>query len=522
MNFKFLIMSIYIYNSLTRKKEEFVPLSSQEVKMYVCGPTVYDEPHIGHARSAYIFDVVRRYLKYRGYAVKFVRNVTDVDDKIIDKARKEFEGEDLNSAVAKVSKKYLGAYSQDMKTLGIQEPDFEPKATEYVSKENPAMQKFIEFLIERGVAYVSGGDVYFDIKKAKDYGKLSGQSIEKMSSGIRVAPDEKKRNPLDFALWKAAKENEPSWDSPWGNGRPGWHIECSVMSSAILGDEFDIHGGGLDLIFPHHENEIAQSEGAGKKFARIWMHHGLLTINGQKMSKSLGNFITVKDFFENEHPLKLKLFFLSAHYRSPIDYNEKAIHIASENIETFDVFFRETKKIETKIQSVNGDFTEANEFKNRFIRAMDDDFNTPVALSVLLEMVSCANKHIDQNDTKGALAISKALIELLEILNLKEIQIWAQETISPREMEEIVSMLDSLQQEYKNEFEKYNIDLILLTNLYDVSGKQEKLIRNFINLRDSARKKKDFLLSDRIRNDLSKIGIILEDTKEGTTWRRRL
>ncbi|MFA4854601.1 MAG: cysteine--tRNA ligase, partial [Candidatus Omnitrophota bacterium] len=277
-------MPIFIYNSLSRKKEEFIPLQPPEIKMYVCGPTVYDQPHIGHARSAYIFDVIRRYLIYKGYKVTFARNVTDVDDKIIEKAREEYKGEDLNSAVQKVAKKYLDAYHEDMRQLGILEPDVEPKATEYVCESKPAMQKFIEELIKRGAAYVSGGDVYFDIRKAKDYGKLSNQATEKMEAGVRIAPGEKKKDPLDFALWKSAKVNEPSWDSPWGRGRPGWHIECSVMSSDILGDEFDIHGGGLDLIFPHHENEIAQSEGAGKKFARYWIHHGLLTINGQKMS----------------------------------------------------------------------------------------------------------------------------------------------------------------------------------------------------------------------------------------------
>ncbi|MDD5409704.1 MAG: cysteine--tRNA ligase, partial [Candidatus Omnitrophica bacterium] len=251
---------IFIYNSLSRKKEELIPLKPKEIKMYVCGPTVYDQPHIGHARSAYIFDVIRRYLTYRGYEVKFVRNVTDVDDKIIDKAQKEFKGEDLNEAVKKVSAKYLDLYHEDMKSLGILDPDVEPKATEYVDKEKPLMQQFIGQLIKNDCAYVSEGDVYFDIKKAKNYGKLSNQAIDKMEAGSRIAPGEKKKDPLDFALWKAAKEGEPSWDSPWGKGRPGWHIECSVMSSDILGDEFDIHGGGLDLIFPHHENEIAQSE----------------------------------------------------------------------------------------------------------------------------------------------------------------------------------------------------------------------------------------------------------------------
>ncbi len=313
---------IYIYNSLTRKKEEFKPIKGGHVGMYVCGPTVYDEPHIGHARSAYIFDVVRRYLEYRKYKVTFVRNVTDVDDKIIEKAANEFKGEDLNSAVRKVSEKYLAAYREAMASLDIRPPTEEPRATKYISR----MTEFIGALIKRDAAYESGGDVYFDIKKAKDYGKLSHQSLDKMESGARVAPGEKKKDPLDFALWKAAKEGEPFWDSPWGMGRPGWHIECSVMSSDILGSEFDIHGGGLDLIFPHHENEIAQSEAAGAKFARYWLHHGLLTINGQKMSKSLGNFVTIKDFiYKYKNADLLKLLFLSTHYAHPVDYTEEKI-----------------------------------------------------------------------------------------------------------------------------------------------------------------------------------------------------
>ncbi|MDP2831449.1 MAG: cysteine--tRNA ligase, partial [Candidatus Omnitrophota bacterium] len=333
-------MPIFIYNSLSRKKEELIPLKPKEIKMYVCGPTVYDQPHIGHARSAYVFDVIRRYLIYRGYKVKFVRNVTDVDDKIIDKAQKEFQVQDLNAAVKEVSTKYLNLYHEDMKSLGILEPDVEPKATEYVCPKNPLMQKFIQQLIEKGCAYVSEGDVYFDIKKAKGYGKLSNQAIEKMEVGTRIAHGEKKKDPLDFALWKSAKEGEPAWDSPWGKGRPGWHIECSVMSSDILGDEFDIHGGGIDLIFPHHENELAQSEAAGKKFAKYWIHHGLLTINGQKMAKSLGNFITVKDFLEKyKNADLLKLLFLSTHYLHPVDYTNDKIQEAKQALDRISILW---------------------------------------------------------------------------------------------------------------------------------------------------------------------------------------
>lgn len=417
-------MPIFIYNSLSRKKEELIPLKPEEIKMYVCGPTVYDQPHIGHARSAYIFDVIRRYLIYRGYKVRFVRNVTDVDDKIIDKAQKEFPGEDLNSAVKKVSMKYLDLYHEDMKSLGILEPDAEPKATEYVSSENPLMQDFIEQLINNGCAYVAEGDVYFDIRKAKDYGKLSNQAIGKMESGARIALGEKKKDPLDFALWKSAKVGEPAWDSPWGRGRPGWHIECSVMSSDILGDEFDIHGGGIDLIFPHHENEIAQSEGAGKKFAKYWIHHGLLTINGQKMSKSLGNFITVKDFIEKyKDPDLLKLAFLSTHYLHPVDFTEEKIEEARKQKKSFDEFFNKVNNwglLEKgrEIEFSNIDKTNIDSVCLKFKDAMDDDFNTPQALACLFELIDIGSRFVSTDKEKAFIYVNNKIKEFFSILSL--------------------------------------------------------------------------------------------------------
>jgi cysteinyl-tRNA synthetase len=422
-------MPIFINNSLTRKKEEFIPLKPKEVSMYVCGPTVYDEPHIGHARSAYIIDVIRRYLTYKGYKVKFVRNVTDVDDKIIDKARKEFPGEDLNSAVKKVSEKYLDFYHKDMARLGIMEPDVEPKATEFIS----SMQRFISLLIERGVAYVSGGDVYFDIKKAKDYGKLSNQSIDKMETGARVLAGENKKDPLDFALWKSAKEGEPYWDSPWGKSRPGWHIECSVMSSDILGDKFDIHGGGIDLIFPHHENEIAQSEGAGKEFAKYWIHHGLLTINGQKMSKSLGNFITIKDFINKyRYPDLLKLFFLSTHYSNPIDYTEEKIIECAKRKDSFDGFFQnvstwkqiwnhtELVALRNKVKApfTDKDKDRVDSISEKFRQAMDDDFNTPQALGHLFELMDLGLGFISFDKEEGFSYIELLLKEFLNLFGI--------------------------------------------------------------------------------------------------------
>lgn len=461
-------MSIFIYTTSARKKEEFLPIKKGKVSMYVCGPTVYDVPHIGHARSAYIFDVIRRYLEYKGYDVKFVRNVTDVDDKIINKAKEEFPGEDLNSAVKKVSAKYLKTYHDDMKALGIRPPAEEPKATEYI----PKMVKFIQLLVKNGCAYETDGDVYFDIKKAKDYGKLSGQNLQNLEAGVRIAPGENKKDPLDFALWKKAKPEEPSWKSPWGLGRPGWHIECSVMSSDILGDEFDIHGGGIDLVFPHHENEIAQSGGAGYRFARYWLHNGLLTINGEKMAKSLGNFITIKDFIDKyADPDYLKLFFVSAHYRSPIDYTEAKIEEAKKEKERFLILF---KKIENKAKADQKIKKELETYRQRFEKAMDDDFNTPAALSVLFDLVTYANKHY-----------------------------------AGKEVERLLTDLASI----------FGLELSKEVSFAEIS---EKEVLEFLKERDAARKGDDFQIADEIRKRLSRKGIILEDTKEGTTWRRKI
>jgi cysteinyl-tRNA synthetase len=478
-----------IYNSLTRKKEEFTPISDGKIGMYVCGPTVYDEPHIGHARSAYIFDVIRRYFAYKGYEVKFVRNVTDVDDKIIEKARKG-AGPDLVSATKDISKKYLDSYHRDMDLLGILKPDEEPKATEYITK----MIKFIERLIERGAAYAAEGDVYFDIKKAKDYGKLSNQNIEKMEVGSRIAPGEKKKDPLDFALWKKAKEGEPSWPSPWGEGRPGWHIECSVMSSDILGGEFDIHGGGIDLIFPHHENEIAQSEGAGNKFARYWIHNGLLTINSEKMAKSLGNFISIQDFIaEYKDPDYLKLLFLNTHYKHPVDYTKEKISEMKAQKERFLILLGKldricgTEVIHSSRGRLNVPYSVDNlAFKGRFEAAMDDDFNSPMALAALFDLASYANKVMQGKDEftpdekKELLDIKNMIVDLGGVFSLK--------------------LAESLEE----------VEL------------SEKEIAKLIGERNAARAAKDFKKSDEIRKKLSNKNITLEDTKDGTTWRKKI
>jgi len=460
-------MAIKIYNTLTRKKEEFVPIKEGHVGMYVCGPTVYDVPHIGHARSAYAFDVIRRYFIYKGYRVKFVRNVTDVDDKIINKAGNEFKGEDLKDSVRKVSEKYLKSYHDCMDKLGIMRPDAEPKAMDYIDK----MKNFVSGLIQNGAAYESGGDVYFDIRKAKSYGKLSNQSLEMLESGARIVPGENKKDPLDFALWKTAKEGEPYWDSPWGKGRPGWHIECSVMSSDILGDEFDIHGGGIDLVFPHHENEIAQSEGLGKGFARRWMHNGLLFINREKMAKSLGNFITMEDVL-NKYPADvLKILFLQTHYSHPVDFSWDKMDEAKKALERFQILFEKLERV--KGRGLRAKNVEVDSFKSRFESAMDDDFNTAEAMAVLFDLVT----HINKQSVESSYA-KDILIELGKVLGL---------------------------------FEHMG---------GDINSSKKAEIENLINLRNVARKNKDFKEADRIRKELEGKGIILEDTKDGTTtWR---
>jgi cysteinyl-tRNA synthetase len=458
---------IYIYNSLTRKKEEFAPINSPKVNIYTCGVTVYDDSHIGHARSLYIFDVIRRYLKYRGFEVKFVRNITDIDDKIINRAN------ELKVDWKELVKKYIERYYEDLKSLGIEKGDFEPRATENI----PEMIKYIQGLIEKGFAYEAGGDVYFNVRKFSSYGKLSGQSIDAMETGVRIEPTEHKKDPLDFALWKKSKENEPFWDSPWGKGRPGWHIECSVMSQKYLKtDTLDIHAGGRDLIFPHHENEIAQSEAlSGKPFAKYWMHGGLLTINSQKMAKSLGNFVTIKDFMNKyKYADLLKLFFLSAHYSSPIDYTAEKIEETKQALERILILLNKVEE-----NPVSNKIKEIEDVKDNFIKAMDDDFNTPQALACIFELVNLANKNIGNADFTSV--AKNTLKELLNLLGLK-----------------------------------LNFDQ------NEDTADETKLIQDLIDKRIQLKKEKQYSEADKVREDLEEKGIILEDTKDGTTWRRKL
>ncbi len=471
-------MPVFVYNSLTRKKEELIPLSPQVLNIYSCGVTVYDESHIGHARSLCLFDVIRRYLKFSGYRVHFVRNITDIDDKIINRAK------ELKIDWQELVKKYIARYYEDLEALGIQKADAEPRATENI----PEMMRNIEALIQKGYAYVTESGVYFNVRKFSDYGKLSGQSIEQMQSGVRIEPDENKNDPLDFALWKKSKIDEPGWVSPWGQGRPGWHIECSTMSMKYLRAEtLDIHAGGRDLIFPHHENEIAQAEAlTGELFAKYWLHHGLLTIDGQKMAKSQGNFISIKDFIARHKDAEvLKLFFLFAHYSHPIDYNEAKIEETKQALERILILLDKVNKKITKSlgHQVNSkSFKEIDEIKNKFIQAMDDDFNTPQALASIFELVNATNKNID--DLEYIYNSEIVIKELLDIFGI------------------------SLKKHMKFRF-KEDIQV-------------ENKVRIKIKERDNARQSGHYALADKIRKELEAEGIILEDTPEGTVVRKKI
>jgi cysteinyl-tRNA synthetase len=466
-------MGIHLYNSLSGKKEEFVPLSGQDVRMYTCGVTVYDRSHIGHARSLYVFEVIRRYLKFRGFNVSFVRNITDIDDKIIDRAN------ETHRQARDVSEEQIRFYYEDLKALGIPPADVEPKATEDIAD----MITHIQGLIDKGAAYaIPGGDVYFDVRAFKDYGKLSGQGIDQMHEAVRIEKDTKKKDPLDFVLWKSSKPNEPSWDSPWGPGRPGWHIECSCMSMKHLHTKtLDIHAGGRDLIFPHHENEIAQSEAlTGVRFAKYWIHHGLLTINGQKMSKSSGNFITVQDALAKYTVDEIKMLFLFSHYASNIDFTEEKIIEARKALAKFDVlFYRAAGLLKDKnIEPVQAGFI--SKYKHEFIEAMDDDFNTPKALASLFSLINDINIYIDQNtDDPNYLAVIYHGVDILENLARNIFGLFLKEK-----------------------------DKELSTELKELLEERAK-----------ARELKNFKRSDELRDVLKEKGLVVEDGKNGQTWR---
>ncbi|MBM9537657.1 cysteine--tRNA ligase [Desulfobulbus alkaliphilus] len=486
-------MSIRIYNTLTRKKEALHPIEKAHVKLYVCGITSYDYCHIGHARSALVFDMVVRYLRHRGFKVTYIRNFTDIDDKIINRANEQ--GVDANS----LALRFIDEFHHDMDALGTLQPDLEPKATEHVGE----MISLIKDLIDEGMAYPANGDVYFRVERFAEYGRLSGRSLEDMQAGARVEVNEKKEHPMDFVLWKGAKPGEPKWESPWGDGRPGWHIECSAMSRRYLGETFDIHGGGKDLIFPHHENEIAQSCAAsGKSFANLWMHHGFVTIKEEKMSKSLGNFLTIRDVLKEYEPEVLRLLIFSTQYRNPLDFSEAAMQDARSGLERmYDCLARVAALPEdgpAGASTVNEkDRNSLESLVTRFHAAMDNDFNTAQALGHLFDAVKTINKilrQLPEQPVTGDLHMLRSAVgscrELGGILGLLQ-----------RDPAAVIAA--------KKEKSLAGIDL------------SEEEINEMIARRNQARAAKDWAASDEVRDLLFERGIVLKDSPEGTTWEVR-
>lgn len=457
-----------VYNSLTRQKEEFVPNNPDEVKVYVCGPTVYNFFHLGNARPFVVFDTLRRYLKYIGYNVNFVQNFTDVDDKIINRAKEE------GISAPEVSEKYIKEYFDDAKALNIVPADTHPRVSENIQQ----IIEFVETLIEKGYAYEVDGDVYYSTRKFKDYGKLSKQNIEELEAGARIAVEEKKKDPLDFALWKARKEeSEIAWESPWGMGRPGWHIECSAMSRRYLGPTLDIHAGGQDLQFPHHENEIAQSEACnGVPFAKYWMHNAYITIDKEKMSKSLGNFFTVREIREKYKGEVIRYFLLSGHYRSPIDFNDNLMEMSKASLARFE---NARKNLEFLIEKGEGQMTDDEKkvfesydsYRAKFKEAMDDDLNTADAISAIFELVTAINQAVKDGASKEF--AQKSLDTLLELTH-------------------VLGLLEAEEDD-------------------DVDDEIKKLVDE----REAARAAKDFAKADQIRDELKAKGITLKDTPQG-------
>jgi cysteinyl-tRNA synthetase len=464
-------MAIQLYNTLTRKKEEFIPLEEGKVKMYVCGPTVYNYIHIGNARPAIVFDTVRRYFEYRGYDIQYVSNFTDVDDKLIRAANQ------LGEDVPTIADRFIQAYFEDVSALGCKKADIHPRVMENMD----IIIDFIDQLIKKDFAYESEGDVYFRTRQFEEYGKLSHQSIDDLQVGARIEVGEKKQDDLDFALWKAAKEGEIYWESPWGIGRPGWHIECSAMAKKYLGDTIDIHAGGQDLTFPHHENEIAQSEAlSGKTFARYWMHNGYINIDNEKMSKSLGNFVLVHDIIKAHNPQVLRFFMLSVHYRNPINYSEDLLEstkAAFERLTTSYQNLKHRRESSTDLTDNNQEWLEKiTALQDEFIKAMDDDFNTAKAISVLFDLSKLANYYLLEKNTA-------------------------------------VEVIDTFTGQFDELFKVLGLTL-------ETTEMLDEEIDALIEKRIQARKDRNFQLSDQIRDQLKEMNIILEDTPQGTRWKR--
>ena len=459
---------LHIHNSLTKQKERFTPIEPGKVKLYVCGMTVYDFCHVGHARVMVVFDVVTRYLRASGYDVTYIRNITDIDDKIIARANEN------NETIQALTERFITEMHRDADALGVERPTAEPKATEAISE----MLVMIETLIDKGLAYATdNGDVYYDVSEFPDYGKLSGRNIEELRAGERVAVNESKQDPMDFVLWKGAKPEEPSWDSPWGKGRPGWHIECSAMSADSLGKQFDIHGGGQDLQFPHHENEIAQSEGAhGCQYVNYWMHNGFVRIADEKMSKSLGNFFTVREVLEQYDAEVVRYFILTSHYRSPLNYSEEQLDQAKNTLTKFYSALRDVE-IDNTV-----DWQQDSKFAQRFKTAMDDDFNTALALSVMSDVRQVLNKAQEQQNAEQKNYCASLLVSFGRVLGLF--------------------------QQTADAF------------LAGASDDDVTEIEDLINQRNQARVDKDWTKADQVRDKLTAMGIILEDAAGKTSWRR--
>ncbi|MFZ2098222.1 MAG: cysteine--tRNA ligase [Anaerolineales bacterium] len=462
-------MALRIYSTLSRQKEDFQTIQPGVVTMYVCGPTVYDKAHVGHAMSALVFDIIRRYLEYRGYQVRHAMNYTDVDDKIINRANQ------LGMDPIKLAERYIDEFNKHLADLNILPATVYPRATHEI----PYIIKLITQLGEEGYAYEVDGDVYFRVNKDKDYGKLSCRQLEDMQAGARVNVDERKENPMDFALWKSSKPGEPAWESPWGKGRPGWHIECSAMSMHHLGEQIDIHGGGNDLIFPHHENEIAQTESAtGKPFARYWVHNGMMQLSGEKMSKSLGNLVTVEDFLAGHEGDVLRMMVLNSSYRNPLSFSDEIITQAEKALERLRLTLRPaTDGSVDEGEQVDGLRQQMEATRNGFIESMDDDFNTAGALGHLFELVRVINQAKDVGVTVGIIAEGQGLLkELMTVFGLH-----AERVETGAEVKPFIELL--------------------------------------IDLRKEMRKQKLWALSDKVRADLAELGVLLEDSKDGTTWR---
>ena len=516
-------MSLAIYNTLSQKKEIFEPLVPGEVRMYACGPTVYDRAHIGHARAALTFDVIWRYLEFRGYKVLYVRNYTDVDDKIIQRAAERGQSCKL------LAEEQIEAYRQDMRALGMRPPTDEPRATQHIRE----MIDLIQALMVKGVAYSVDGDVYFEVRRSPDYGKLSHRGLDELQAGARVEVDPRKRDPLDFALWKASRPGEPAWESPWGPGRPGWHIECSAMSMKYLGETFDIHGGGADLIFPHHENEIAQSENAtGKPFARYWIHNGFVNIHAEKMSKSLGNVLTVRDLLGRIGPCALKLFLLGTHHRAPVDLSEDALRSAMAAEDRFRNVLDEVQRFRD-IQSPKADLSrmdplplsaQIREAEKEFMDAMDDDFNTPRALAALFNLTRGMNVALRGADGAPTEALvsgfglaGETLCKLGSVLGgLFEGPRVGVTIIRPKTgsltIESSAPVLKVSVEDYSKARDA--VELAIASG----QSPREDAIKTILEYRALCRETKDWATADAIRVWLADLGVVVDDTDDGVRW----